>query len=59
MVLERKVDLNSEICGVQLKDRKCAKELMLNLNKRIDQLAMVSSWYWYGGAKEGGWSCLG
>ena len=38
------------MCGVQVKDRKRAKELMLmfGLNKAIDLLAMAISVHWYG-----------
>ena len=38
------------MCGVQLKDRKRAKDLMLRLglNKTIDQLAMANSVHWHG-----------
>ena len=30
------------MCGVQLKDRKRARELMLSLNETIDRLAMAN-----------------
>ena len=38
------------MCGVQLKDRKRAENLMLmlGLNESIDQLTMVNSVCWYG-----------
>ena len=38
------------MCGVQLKDRKRSIDLMfmLGLNKTMDQLAMASSFRWYG-----------
>ena len=36
------------MCGVQLKDSKKSKDLLLSLNKTIDQLAMASSVCWYG-----------
>ena len=32
-----------KMCGVQLKGRKRAKDLMMGLNETIDQLAMVNS----------------
>ena len=35
------------MCGVQLRDRKRAKDLMLGLNENIDHLVMVSSVHWY------------
>ena len=35
------------MCGVQLKDRKKSKDLMLGLNESIDQLAMASSVHWH------------
>ena len=35
------------MCGVQLKDRKRSKDLMLGLNETIDQLAMANSVRWY------------
>ena len=34
--------------GVQLKDRKTAKAMILGLNKTIDQLAMANSVRWHG-----------
>ena len=38
------------ICGVQLKDRKSSKDLilMMGLNETIDQLTMTNSVHWYG-----------
>ena len=36
------------MCGVQLNDRKGAKDFMLALNDTIDQLAMANSVHWYG-----------
>ena len=38
------------MCGVQLKDRKISKDLMLmlSLNETIDQLAMANSVRWHG-----------
>ena len=38
------------MCGVQLKNRKISKDLMLmlGLNESIDQLAMANSVHWYG-----------
>ena len=36
------------MCGVQLKDRKRSKDLMLGLNETIDQLAIANSVHWYG-----------
>ena len=38
------------MCGVQLKGRKRAKDmmLMLGLRKTIDLLAMLNSFRWYG-----------
>ena len=40
----------SAICGVQLRDRKRAMDLMLmlHLNGKIDQSVMVSNVRWYG-----------
>ena len=35
------------ICGVQLKDRKRTKDLMLGLKETIDQLAIANSARWY------------
>ena len=37
------------MCGLQLRDRKRAEDLllMLGLNEVIDQLAMVSIMHWY------------
>ena len=37
------------MCGIQLKDRRRSKNLMLmlDLNERIDQLATASSVHWY------------
>ena len=32
----------SAMCGVHLKDRKIAKDFMLNLNEAIDYLAMAN-----------------
>ena len=56
MVPERKQDGNflkprsaaRAMCGVQLKDRKRANDLMLGLNDTIDWLAMANSVCWYG-----------
>ena len=46
------------MCGMQLKDRKSSKDLMLGLNETIDQLAMASSVRLYGHVLTmGGWSC--
>ena len=44
------------MCGVQLKDRKRFTDLMLGMNKTIDQLAMANSVSWYGDVlrREGG-----
>ena len=38
------------LCGVQLKDRKGSKYLilMLGLNKTMDQFAMAGSFRWHG-----------
>ena len=36
------------MCGVQLRDRKRAKGLMLGFNETIDLLAMASSVRWCG-----------
>ena len=36
------------MCGVQLKDRKRSKELMLCLNEIIDHLTKANSVRWYG-----------
>ena len=36
------------MCGVQIKDRKRSKDLMLGLNESSDQLAMANSVCWYG-----------
>ena len=35
------------LCGVQLKDRKRSRDLMLCLNETIEQLAIASSVCWY------------
>ena len=36
------------MCGVELKDSKRTKDLMLCLNETINQLAMANSVCWYG-----------
>ena len=36
------------ICGVQLKDKERSLDLILGLNETMDQLAMASSFPWYG-----------
>ena len=41
-------DVVRVICGVQLKNRKISKDLMLGLNESMGQLAMANSFCWYG-----------
>ena len=36
------------MCGVQLKDREIAKDLMLGFNKTLGQLAMAGNVHWHG-----------
>ena len=51
-------DQYSLMCGIQLRERKGAADLMLTLclNETIDQLAMVNILHWYGRvlSREGG-----
>ena len=46
------------MCGVELKDSKRAKDLMLVLYETMDQLAMANSVHWYGYVLNRGWSCF-
>ena len=56
MVHEREILLRTKrsmlrvMCGVQLKCRKSAKDLMLvlGMNATMDQLAMANGVFWYG-----------
>ena len=47
-----------EMCGVQIKDRKRAKDMMLGLNETIYQLAMSNSVRCHGNVlrREGGYA---
>ena len=44
----------SAMCGVQLKRRKRAKELMLGLSETMDLLVLANSICWYGNLLRGG-----
>ena len=48
------------MCGVQLKNRKRTKDLMLMLGliETIDQLAMANSVHWHGHVLRREWLCL-
>ena len=45
-----KIHMVRAMCGVQLKDRKRATDLilLLSLNETVDQFDMVNSVHWYG-----------
>ena len=48
----------SAMCGVQLKDRKRSKDLILGLDETIDQLAIAKCLLVWSCVEERGWSHL-
>ena len=51
-------DMVRAICGVQLKDRKSAKSmLMVGLNETTDQLSIANSVRWWSCVEDRGWLC--